>query len=204
MFLGRVKVFVMLAGIIGAAMLAYSWAEEPKELQEAHEAYKKGNWNKAAELYSPWAEKGYPAAQNNLGELYVRGKGVRRDYSRAMELFYMAAEQGNVYAQTNLGLHYSQGMGVPQDFDEAYKWFLKAARQGNFLAQNALGLFYMRGRSVEKDPVQAYKWFVLSAEQGFDQARDNKEGFAQHLTPEEKQKAKQKVEEFQANIRESP
>jgi len=166
-------------------------------LEEAHEAYRQGNWSQAAELYRPLAEKGNHEAQNNLGELYARGAGVRRDYSRAMELFRLAAAQGNVYAQTNIGLHYSQGLGVARDFDLACKWFSRAAMQGNFLAQNALGLYYLHGRSVDRDYVLAYKWFFLSAEQGFDQALENMRSAASRLTPEERERAERLVRAFQ-------
>ncbi len=176
-----------------------SWVSA-SSLEEAHEAYRQGNWSQAAELYRPFAEKGNHEAQNNLGELYARGAGVRRDYYRAMELFRLAAAQGNVYAQTNLGLHYSQGLGVARDFDLACKWFNRAAMQGNFLAQNALGLYYLHGRSVDRDYVLAYKWFFLSAEQGFDQARQNMESTALMLNHEQLQTAKKMVEEFQSGL----
>ncbi|WP_291323624.1 tetratricopeptide repeat protein [Desulfonatronospira sp.] len=167
------------------------------DLEEAHEAYKSGNWEQAAELYKPLAEQGDDQAQNNLGELYSRGAGVKRDYKKAMELFYLSAEQGNAYAQTNLGLHYSQGLGVRQNFARAHKWFEKGARQDNFLAQNALGLFYLHGRNMEKDYVLAYKWFYLSAQKGFGQAIENKRWTAARLTKEELDRAERLAREFE-------
>ncbi len=172
----------------------YAWCSD---LEEAHEAYRSGNWDKAAELYRPLAEQGCDQAQNNLGELYSRGSGVKKDYDRAMELFHLAAEQGNAYAQTNLGLHYSQGLGVRQNFPRAHKWFEKAARQDNFLAQNALGLFYLHGRNMEKDYVLAYKWFYLSAQKGFDQAQENKRWTASRLSQEDLDRARKLAREFE-------
>ncbi len=169
------------------------------ELEEAHEAYKLGKWNKAVKLYLPLVEKGCPEAANNLGELYARGLGVRRNYSRAMELFEISAEQGNAYAQTNLGLHYSQGLGARRDFSQAYKWFSLAAAQDNFLAQNALGLFYLHGRGVKIDHVKAFKWFSLSASQGFDQAEINRDRIETGLNPEELRTAEKLIKEFRTS-----
>ncbi len=169
------------------------------ELEEAHEAYKQGNWDKAVTLYLPLAEKGCPEAGNNLGELYASGLGVRRNYSRAMELFELSAEQGNAYAETNLGLHYSQGLGVPRDYDLAFYWFTRAAKQNNFLAQNALGLFYLHGRSVKIDHLKAYKWFSLSAAQGFEQAGKSRDRLEAGLNPEELQAAEKMINEFRTS-----
>ncbi|RQD78610.1 tetratricopeptide repeat protein [Desulfonatronospira sp. MSAO_Bac3] len=176
------------------AWVPHAWCSD---LEEAHEAYRSGNWHEAAELYRPLAEQGCDEAQNNLGELYSRGSGVKQDYDRAMELFYLAAEQGNAYAQTNLGLHYSQGLGVRQNFARAHKWFEKGARQDNFVAQNALGLFYLHGRNLEKDYVLAYKWFYLSAQKGFDQAQENKRWTASRLSQEDLDKARKLAREFE-------
>ncbi len=176
------------------AWVPHGWCSD---LEEAHEAYRSGHWKQAAELYKPLVEQGDDQAQNNLGELYSRGAGVKWDYKRAMELFYLSAEQGNAYAQTNLGLHYSQGLGVRQNFVRAHKWFEKAARQDNFLAQNALGLFYLHGRNMEKDYVLAYKWFYLSAQQGFDQAIENKRSAASRLSPDDQEKAESLAREFE-------
>ncbi len=191
MYLAVIVVFLL-------AWVPHGWCSD---LEEAHEAYRNGHWKQAAELYKPLAEQGFDQAQNNLGELYSRGAGVKKDYDRAMDLFYSAAEQGNAYAQTNLGLHYSQGLGVRQNFPRAYRWFEKGARQDNFLAQNALGLFYLHGRNMEKDYVQAYKWFVLSAEKGFDQAIQNRDSTARYLSPEDKERASDMAEKFKRQLK---
>ena len=187
----------MYLAVIVFFLLAWVPHATSSDLEDAHEAYRSGNWDKAAELYKPLAEQGCDQAQNNLGELYSRGAGVKKDYDQAMALFYSSADKGNAYAQTNLGLHYSQGLGVRQNFARAHKWFEKGARQGNFVAQNALGLFYLHGRNMEKDYVQAYKWFYLSAKKGFDQAQENKRWTASRLSQEDLDRAERLAREFE-------
>lgn len=76
--------------------------------------------------------------QNNLGWMYERGKGVKRDEAEAFKWFQKSAEQGNAYGQANLGAMYENGRGVGQDKTEALKWYQKAADQGSEYAAAAL------------------------------------------------------------------
>lgn len=59
-----------------------------------------------AELYQLAAGHGHASAQYNLGLLYNKGQGVRKDYTRAAELFRQAADQGYAPAQEKLRILY--------------------------------------------------------------------------------------------------
>jgi hypothetical protein len=61
-------------------------------------------------------------AQNLLGEMYLKGQGVDKNYGEAVMWFRLAANQGNIKASTNLGLMYKKGLGVLQDTAEADRW----------------------------------------------------------------------------------
>ena len=52
--------------------------------------------------YRRAAEQGYPPAQNNLGWLYMHGRGVSPDEEMAVKWFRRAAQQGDVTALDNL------------------------------------------------------------------------------------------------------
>ena len=64
-------------------------------LEDATEAYKKGNYVQAIELLRPLAAKGNAPTQNNLGVMYAKGERVIQDYVRAHMWFNLAASKGN-------------------------------------------------------------------------------------------------------------
>jgi hypothetical protein len=99
----------------------------------------------AANLWRKAAEQGDAEAQNQLGECYYYGKGVKKDeteankwYHKAIEQYRKAAEQGDAKAQYNLGVCYYIGIGVEQNKVVAIKWLRKAADQGDEQARDAL------------------------------------------------------------------
>lgn len=73
------------------------------------------------------ANQGSPEAQNGLGELYAKGKGMSQDYAQARTWYEKAASQGHPMAQNNLAELYFAGLGGPQDFVRAYMWVNLAA-----------------------------------------------------------------------------
>jgi TPR repeat protein len=125
----------------------------------------------------PWyrkaAERGYSAAQNNLGLMYDGDRGVTRDYKEAVKWYRKAAKQGYAEAQNNLGGMYYYGKSISKNFKEAVRWYRKAAEQGHARAQYSLGWAYKNGEGVTKDPKEAVKWYRKAAEQGHAGAQNN-------------------------------
>ena len=66
----------------------------------------------AERWYRKAAEQGHAAAQNNLGLIYGKGRGVPQDDAEAVKWFRKAAEQGYAPAHYNLGEMRRQGRGV--------------------------------------------------------------------------------------------
>jgi uncharacterized protein len=118
-----------------ASSLMLLWAIAPvlsaADFAKGLSAYQKGDFNAAAKEWRPEAEEGDPAAQLNMGLLYLDGKGVPQDPTEASRWFRRAAEQGNAAAQHNLGAMYATGQGVRRDYVEAYKWMNICAASGN-------------------------------------------------------------------------
>lgn len=92
-------------------------------LEEAEFAYDRGEYTKAARLFSPLAEQGVAAAQFYLGLMHDRGRGVRQDYQTAVAWFRKAAAQGYPGPQSHLGLIYERGRGVRKDLVRALMWY---------------------------------------------------------------------------------
>ena len=97
------------------------------------------------------AEKGDAKAQYNLGGMYYKGEGVKKDDKQAFRFYLKAALQGDPAAQARLGTCYRLGEGVKQNADSSVRWYRKAAEQGLTRAQYNLGVTYVQGDGVEKD-----------------------------------------------------
>ena|SRR5690606_8809546 len=135
-------------------------------VQDAAEAIKNQEFEKASRLLLDVAGKGDRDAQFLLAMMYEHGRGVAKSDEEAFMWYKQAAQQGHDAAQNNLGQMYKQGQGVKQDFKEAAKWFRKAALQDNPVAQYNLGVRYTKGEGVEKDLAEGVKWYRKSAEIG--------------------------------------
>jgi TPR repeat protein len=140
--------------------------DNAKQLEEANQAYKNKNYQKAFVLYSLLAEQGHTDAQFSLGRMYDHGEGVSHDTGQAVQWYRKAAEQGNAKAQFNLGVMYANGEGVNKDKVKTFQWYRKAAEQGYTNAQFNLGWMYEKGDGVSQAKEQAIYWYKKAAEQG--------------------------------------
>ena len=154
--------FLLIACAILPAALPV-WAGP---LEDGLAAYKKGDFDTAVRLLRPLAEQGEAQAEEKLGRMYQRGKGVPKNFERAVQWYQKAAEKGDAAAQGRLGFLYRVGAGVPRDLKLAKKWYGLAAEQGNPLAQVGLGYMLMDGSGDKPDIVAAAGWFTKAAEHG--------------------------------------
>ena len=157
----------------GGGSAARLTQETARLTQRADAAYERGDYGTALSATRWLAERGYAEAQNNLGLMYVEGKGVPRNYHEAMRWFRLAAEQGYAPAQCNLGVGYDKGRGSSQWYAEALKWYRRAAEQGEAVAQDNLGVMYQKAKGVKQDDDEAVKWYRVAAEQGYAKAQVN-------------------------------
>jgi len=73
-----------------------------------------------------------------LGEKYLYGRGVTRNYPKAAQYYSYAAERGHSEAMHSLGWVYEHGVGVQKDLWAAREWYRKAAELGHQNAKTAL------------------------------------------------------------------
>ena len=84
-----------------------------KDLAElGKEAYNKGDYQKAAQLYQKACDGGNANGCSNLGVLYAGSQGVRQDYQKATELFQKTCDGGDAVGCLGLGFLYENGQGV--------------------------------------------------------------------------------------------
>lgn len=111
------------------------------------------------------AKNGDANAQKEIGNCYLNGEGVARDYVQAYEWFSKAAEHGYPDALCKLGDMYARGLGVDQDYAKAFEWHAKAAEQGCAYSQGVIGYYYLYGYGTTQDFFKAYEWSTEGASQ---------------------------------------
>ncbi len=107
--------------------------------EQGVEAVRRGEYEKATELFRRAAMSGNPRALNNLAMAYFRGLGVERNIREAVDCFERAVHAGDGGAAYNLGYIYQYGVGVVPDRARAIGWYRRASELGNANAHRMLG-----------------------------------------------------------------
>ena len=115
------------AVILGVILSALALPAQADPIARGENAFRKGDYQRAARKFRPPANEGHPVAQTYMGFLYQTGRGVPQFRPGAATYYQWAAEQGNPVAQYHLGLLYDKGHGVPQNYVLAHKWVNLAA-----------------------------------------------------------------------------
>ncbi len=154
----------LILALAAAALTIGPASADP--LQDGARYFQHADYSHALTSWRPLADAGNPIAQNNLGIMYMDGKGVPRNISEAVRYLSLSAAAGSSLGQNNLGGLYRDGKGVPRDYVKAAQWFSASAAQGNSAGMYNLGLMYELGQGVTAEPFHAYMWYALAAEQG--------------------------------------
>lgn len=128
------------------------------------------NYADALKAYESAATRGDEVGMNNLGLMYLYGKGVAVDYSKAKALFTQAADKGDAAAMNQLGGIYFNGLGQTRDVQQGMVWFQKAAALGNSSALYELGLLTETGVETKMDATEAVKYYQKAADQDNERA----------------------------------
>jgi len=124
------KIFGLAVDVCRTAFAVFP--DEPRmqyELGRALEAER--SYGEAVKFYQLASNRGYAAAQNNLGAMYASGKGVEKDLALAFVWLRKAADEGLASAQYQVGAAYEGGQGAMKDSSQALAWYRKAAGQGD-------------------------------------------------------------------------
>lgn len=112
-------------------------------------AYKQEDYKKALELLLPLVEQGDDRANNALCHMYIKGHGVKADYTKAASICRKSADNGYAKSQYVLGVLLS---------DHKYT---KEFRALNSLPDNG---------ALDENLIQAEIWYKKAAIQGFEGA----------------------------------
>ena len=132
-------------------------------LDDAHSAYKSGDYQSAFKQFRSLARNGIAEAQFETGRLYVLS-----DVSdKALYWWRKAAKQDHEQAQANLGAEQVRVAVSKVDYKMAAELLNKAAVKGDAWSQNLLGrLYYKGGYGLARDYFEAANWSRKAADQG--------------------------------------
>jgi TPR repeat protein len=109
----------------------------------------------AADLFQTSCDEGLAAACNNLGALYMLGRGVGKDEARALTLFKKACEGKDRAACDTLGELYSRDSSPSRDLALATSSYAAACELGFLPSCARLGSMYDQGSEAAKDDARA-------------------------------------------------
>ena len=119
------------------------------------------------------AAGGDTQAAKKMGNLYLNGQGVAKNYAEALKYHLLAAQNGDAESQYCVGLIYDMALGVNQDYQAAMSWYTLSAKKGDSMAENAIGYCYETGHGVTQNNTEALKWYQRSANHGNTSATQN-------------------------------
>lgn len=136
------------------------------------------------------ANTGDAGAQYQLGQMYLRGSGVPKDYNTSLQWITKSAQQGNANAQRHLCRHFTNEEYLPENMVVGLDWCLATAKTSTDYA--FIGRIYEQGLGTPKNLVQSYLWY------GKDPSSfDSFDAVTRQLTPGELASAKKLLAEDQ-------
>jgi TPR repeat protein len=132
-------------GIVGVAILTTAgyfglqlMKREARAVDDGEVEFKKGNYEIAIRMLTPYADRGNKAAEVSVGIACAFGLGVHRDRDRAHALFRHSLGQRAQETYLWVAKSFETGDGVAKDLNEARAWYQIAADDGSSEARDHL------------------------------------------------------------------
>ena len=153
-----------LSLLVAAALPAAAPAETVKA---GIEAWQKGDYKAAVEVWRPLADRGDPDALFNLAQAYRFGRGVAANLATAKSLLERAASGGHVESQVTLGLLLLRS----GDQAQALEHLKEAAEAGEPRALLVYGTALINGDGLTQDRALGYAYVHAAASAGLPAAK---------------------------------
>jgi TPR repeat protein len=108
------------------------------------------------------AKEGYGLTQALLGEMYLEGKGVRKNQDEALEWITISAGNLKSHECYDQAMKYYNGFDIEKNYNVAMLYLQAANPKKYTLAQVQIGIMYLEGHGVEKSEVKAMEYFQQS------------------------------------------
>lgn len=148
-----------------------AFAAETGEIRMAEEAFAAKRYTEGERILLRAARRGNLKAARILGNCYLRGRGVRQDYTDARFWLRKAAKEGSAGAMDDLSWLLEKGLGGAKDLKGAESLRGRAADLSSPEKLYEQGLNCMRGIDFIQDFSRAFKYFESSAKRGNSNAK---------------------------------
>lgn len=129
----------------------------------------KQDYKEAMKWYKKCAALGNTNCLFNMGQMYWKALGVKRNYKSALEcLRSLSDKEDSRDSFFIMGEIYQEGGDdVPQNSQVACKFYEKAFRLGNPMAGTKIAAIHCKGLGIEKNKEKATEWLRKAALKGF-------------------------------------
>ncbi|MEA3383829.1 MAG: tetratricopeptide repeat protein [Campylobacterota bacterium] len=131
-------------------------------LSDANNKYKNGQIKDAIKLYNKASREGIDEASFQLGLIYYKGVGIKKDISKAMKYFKKASLYGHKKASYNVATIYGQKQYKEHNFTKAFDIYQELAKDGYGKAQDKVATYLLYGLGIPKDYKLSVRWFEES------------------------------------------
>ncbi|CAN5368979.1 hypothetical protein BH09PSE4_BH09PSE4_11840 [soil metagenome] len=170
-------------GALTLAAMPVAAQNRPSAVQAGVEAWDKGDYKTAVDIFRTHAISGDADAQFDLAQAYKLGRGVPVDLQQAELWYAKSAAQGHPMAEINYGLAlFENGKRA-----ESVPWLQKAVARGEPRAQFVYGTMLFNGDNVPKDWVRAYALMTRASAAGIPQAARSLGQMDQYISLPERQ-----------------
>ncbi|OWK32820.1 SPOR domain-containing protein [Sphingomonas mucosissima] len=183
-----------LAGAVAAVLVA---GVAGADVKQGVDAWSRGDYKAAVDIWRPLAAAGDADAQFNLGQAFKLGRGVPANLPTATEWFRKAAAQGHSQAIDNYGLALFQDGKKT----EALPWLEKSVARGERRAQLVLGTMLFNADGVPRDWVRAYALVTRSSQQDLPQASQTLAQMDQFIPEAQRQQGLTLARKYEADAR---
>jgi TPR repeat protein len=122
-------------GVVILAAGSAAWIKTARDAAPVAQDIQSGRYELAFSKLKKPAEDGDPWSQNQLGNLYYLGMGVKADMDEAFKWYLRAALNNWADAQINVAMMYRYGRGVKSDLLRAWAWQRHARSNGKEIAE---------------------------------------------------------------------
>ena len=184
---------LLMTALATAPIVAAAPMPQANAVKSGVDAWSRGEYKKAVDLWRAPAVAGDADAQFNLGQAYKLGRGVPADVAQAEQWYRKAATQGHRQAEDNLGLALFQN----NKRAEAVQWLEKSVARGEPRAQFVLGTMLFNGDVVTRDWVRAYALMVRANSTGLPQAAGSMAQMDRFISLQERQKGLELARQYE-------